>query len=113
VLFRLLHLITIKLFGRLALLASSTAAKNVEILILRHEVALLRRQVERPCLTSAITGAQHVTRLDSPRLRGVSTGPPLRLCSARASGQVTTVRCAGFTILRGGSPPRGERWSLS
>jgi putative transposase len=41
VLFRLLYLITIRLFGWLGLLASRTAAKNVEILVLRHEVAVL------------------------------------------------------------------------
>jgi hypothetical protein len=35
VLFRLLYLSTIRLFGWLGLLASRTAAKNVEILILR------------------------------------------------------------------------------
>jgi hypothetical protein len=51
VLFRLLYLITIRLFGWLGLLASRTATKNVEILVLRHEVALLRRQVSRPHLT--------------------------------------------------------------
>jgi hypothetical protein len=39
VLFRLLYLITIRLFGWLGLLASRTATKNVEILVLRHEVA--------------------------------------------------------------------------
>jgi putative transposase len=50
VLFRLLYLITIRLFGWLALLASRTAATNVEILILRHEVAVLRRQVTKPRL---------------------------------------------------------------
>jgi putative transposase len=51
VLFRLLSLVTIRLFGWLGLLASRTAAKNVEILIPRHEVAVLRHQVSRPRLT--------------------------------------------------------------
>jgi putative transposase len=51
VVFRLLYLITVRLFGWLGLLASKTAAKNVEILILRHEVAILRRQVAKPRLT--------------------------------------------------------------
>jgi hypothetical protein len=51
VLFRLLYLVTIRRFGWLKLLASTSAVKNVEILILRHEVAVLRRQVTRPRLT--------------------------------------------------------------
>jgi hypothetical protein len=47
VLFRLLYLISVTMFGWFGLLARSTAAKNIEILILRHEVMVLRRQVTR------------------------------------------------------------------
>jgi hypothetical protein len=50
VLLRLLYLVMIRLFGWLGLLASRTAVNNGEILILRHEVAVLRRQVSRPGL---------------------------------------------------------------
>ncbi|SRR6266487_3475480 len=47
-LFRLACLLMIKLFGWLALLARSDAAKDAEILVLRHEAALLRRRAGRP-----------------------------------------------------------------
>jgi hypothetical protein len=50
-LFQLLYLITLRLFGWLGLLARSTAAKDVEILILRQEIAVLRPQVTRPRLS--------------------------------------------------------------
>jgi len=48
VLIRLLYLLMIRLFGWVALLARGDTSKDVEILVLRHEVAVLRRQVACP-----------------------------------------------------------------
>jgi hypothetical protein len=45
---RPLYLIFCQLIGWLALLARAQASKNAEIPVLRHEVAVLRRQVARP-----------------------------------------------------------------
>jgi len=62
---RLLYLLFCQVLRWLALLARSSAAKDAELLVLRHEVAVLRRQLARP-------------RVDWPG-RG-STGPTAR-CS--------------------------------
>jgi putative transposase len=45
---RLLYLLMVRVFGCLVLLGRSQASKDVEILVLRHEVMVLRRQVAQP-----------------------------------------------------------------
>jgi putative transposase len=50
---RFAYLAVLRVFGWLALLARSDRAKDTEILILRHQVAVLQRQVKVPRLSWA------------------------------------------------------------
>jgi putative transposase len=50
---RFAYLAFLRVFGWLALLARSDRAKDAEILILRHQVAVLQRQVKTPRLSWA------------------------------------------------------------
>jgi putative transposase len=47
---RLLYLIFVRVLGWLWLFGRSSASKNVELLVLRHEVAVLRRANSKPRL---------------------------------------------------------------
>src|SRR5438309_10719266 len=50
---QLLYLIFRQVMAWLGLLARSSQSKNAEILVLRHEVTVLRRQLSRPRLSWA------------------------------------------------------------
>ena len=73
---RLLYLIFRQVMAWPGLLARSAHSKNAEILVLRHEVALLRRQVSRPRLSWADrAGFAALARLLSPVCDGIASHP--------------------------------------
>ena len=80
--FRLAYLLLARVLSWLMLLARSDAAKDVEILVLRHEVAVLRRHNPRPRLSwvdrALLSALSRHLPVDLRRLRLVSPRTLLR-----------------------------------
>jgi hypothetical protein len=73
---RLLCLLFRQVLRWLALLSRSAAARDAELLRLRHEVAVLRRQAARPRVGPRVDGTPQATdqlRVSAPH--GIQMGP--------------------------------------
>jgi len=70
---RLLYLIFLRLVGLLVLLGRSSASKNVELLVLRHEVAVLRRG--KPKTSPGLGRPGGIRHAGSPAAQGTANTP--------------------------------------
>ena len=99
-LIRLIYLFMVLVFSWLVLLARNGAVKDAEIVVLGHEVAVLRRQVTRPgpdWADRAVIAA--VARLLPGRLQLHRIDPGPR---SGAACQMVPGPCRGFKLCGGG-----------
>ena len=103
----MLYLIFVRLTGWLALLARSSASKDAELLVLRQEVAVLRRQNPRPKLDWADWAVLAALARLLPRPLRMSRLPETLLRWHRR-----LVRWRWTYPCRGGRPPVDARSAL-
>ena len=84
---RLVYLIFSQVLQWIALMARQSAAKDAELLVLRHEVAVLRRRVTRPRMDWADRALlAGLVRLLPPRIRKARLVRPQTLLRWLAPG---------------------------
>jgi hypothetical protein len=107
---RLVYLVFSQLMQWMVLMARDSATRDVELLVLRHEVAVLRRQVSRPRMDRADRAVlAGLARLLPRRLWGVLFVRPATLLRWHrvwsADDGPIRVDAAGHP-----SPPRSAAW---